>query len=282
MVGMTSLSLSEARRRLAHLGGLPDAAIDLIEAGLMLACLDHPSRNPERYRTLLDDMAGTLRQAAARAETAEERSAALAGVLIGRFGLVGDDRDEDSLDSANLMQVLDRRRGPANTLGLIWLHLGRQQGWPVEPLAFPGHFLLRLSDAHGRRIIIDPFWGGRQCDASGLRDLLKTAAGLGAELEPAHYAAQSNRDVLLRLQTAVKMRYLRHAELGPALQTVETMLLFAPDQIGLWREAGLMHLRQGNLRAAVAALEQFVTKAPNSATRHRTSVLLQDLKTRLT
>lgn len=279
---MTPLSLADAKRHLARLGSLPDSSIDLIEAGLTLACLDHPSRNPERYRTLLAEMTAALRQSGGQAESAEDRSAALAAVLIGRFGLVGDDRDEDNLDSANLMQVLDRRRGPANTLGLIWLHLGRQQGWPVEPLAFPGHFLLRLSDDLGQRIIIDPFWGGRQCDASGLRDLLKSAAGLGAELEPAHYAVQSNRDVLLRLQTAVKMRYLRHAELGPALQTVETMLLFAPDQIALWREAGLMHLRQGNLRAAIAALEQFVTRAPNSAARHRTSVLLQDLRTRLT
>ncbi len=278
---MTPLSLADAKRTLARLGTLADQAIDLVEAGLALASLDHPSRDPEYYRSLLQEMANALGEIADQAENAEARSTALATVLIGRFGLVGDDRDEDSLDSANLMQVLDRRRGPAITLGMIWLHLGRQQGWPVEPLAFPGHFLLRLADDRGQRIIIDPFWGGRQRDVTELRDLLKTAAGLGAELEPAHYAVQSNRDVLLRLQSAIKMRYLRHAELGPALQTVETMLLFAPDQIALWREAGLMHLRQGNLRAAITALEQFVARAPNSATRHRTSVLLQDLKTRL-
>jgi regulator of sirC expression with transglutaminase-like and TPR domain len=177
--------------------------------------------------------------------------------------------------------VLDRRRGPANSLGLIWLFLGQRQGWPVESLTFPGHCLLRLSDASGRRLIVDPFWAGRVCDASALRELLKAAAGLGAELEPGHYEAQTNRGVLLRLQTAVKLRYLRHAELDLALRTVETMQLFAPDQIALWREAGLMHLRQGNLRASIAALEQFVTRAPNSAARHRTCVLLEDLRTRL-
>lgn len=278
---MAPSSPIDARRKLADLSGSPDQAIDLAEAGLMLACLDHPNRDPDHYRALLDEMADAIGNAARRAETAEDRSAALASVLTGRFGLVGDDRDEDILDSANLMQVLDRRRGPANPLGLIWLHLSRRQGWTAEALAFPGHFLLRLADAQGRRVIIDPFWGGRLCDASSLRDLLKTSAGLGAELEPSHYAAQSNREVLIRLQTAVKTRYLRHAELGPALKAVEAVLLFAPDQIALWREAGLMHLRQGNLRAAVAALEQFVARAPNSTARHRASVLLQDLKTRL-
>jgi regulator of sirC expression with transglutaminase-like and TPR domain len=281
---MTSLSLSlaEAKRQLARLGSLPDSAIDLAEAGLMLARFDHPTRDLDHYRTLLGEMAEALGALAGSAEHVSERITALTAVLIGRFGLIGDDRDDDRLDSANLMQVLDRRRGPANSLGLIWLHLGRGQGWPIEPLAFPGHCLLRLSDDTGQRVIIDPFWGGRRCDAVELRDLLKASAGLGAELEPAHYATQSNRDVLLRLQTSIKLRYLRHAELGLALQTVEMMLLFAPDQIALWREAGLMHLRQGNLRAAIAALEQFVTRAPNSAARHRTSVLLEDLRTRLT
>lgn len=278
---MAPLTLVDAKRRLASLGDLPDSAIDLIEAGLALASLDHPSRDLDQYRLLLEEMGDAIGQTARNVESAEERSATLASVLIGRFGLVGDDRDEDILDSANLMQVLDRRRGPANTLGLIWLHLSRRQGWEVEPLAFPGHFLLRLSGVGGQRVIIDPFWGGRQCDASSLRDLLKSSAGLGAELEPAHYAAQSNREVLIRLQTAVKMRYLRHAELGPALKAVEAMLLFAPDQVALWREAGLMHLRQGNLRSAIVALEQFVSRAPNSMARHRASVLLQDLKTRL-
>ena len=69
---------------------------------------------------------------------------------------------------------------------------------------------------------------------------------------------------------------------------------FSPDDIDtyiqdpagniVWyhqREAGLMHLRQGNLKASVAALEQFVARSPNSPARHRTSVLLQDLRDKM-
>jgi regulator of sirC expression with transglutaminase-like and TPR domain len=75
---------------------------------------------------------------------------------------------------------------------------------------------------------------------------------------------------------------LRHAQLRQALDVVEATLLFAPDQVSLWREAGMMHLRQGNVAAAIAALDQFVARAPNSPLRHRTSVLVQDLRRRLT
>jgi regulator of sirC expression with transglutaminase-like and TPR domain len=153
--------------------------------------------------------------------------------------------------------------------------------WRAEPLAFPAQVLLRLTGQEGERLIFDPFAGGQPLGPADLRIMLKTSAGASAELDPAHYAGQSNRDLLLRLQTGVKLRYLRHAELRRALETVEAMLLFAPDQIGLWREAGLMHLRQGNIRASITALEQFVARSPNSPARHRTCVLIQDLRQRL-
>lgn len=274
--------VAEARRELARLAELPDSRIDLGEAGLALATLDHPNRDRGYYRALLAEMTTALGVFAASARSAEDRRLALSAVLAGQFGLIGDDRDEDELDSANLMQILDRRRGPAIPLGLLWLHQARQQSWTVEALSFPGHILLRLTGLEGDRVILDPYSGGRLLGAADLRDMLKIAAGAGAELAPGHYASQSNREVLLRLGTSIKLRYLRHAELRRALDTVEAMLLFAPDQLGLWREAGLMYLRQGNLRSSIAALEQFVARSPNSPARHRTSVLLQDLRSKLT
>ena len=241
---------------------LSDDGIDLVEAALALAALETPRRERQHYRALLADMAVAVADLGRGAETAEARIGVLGDVLTGRFRVIGDDRDEDELSSANLMQVLDSRRGPALSLGLLWLHLGRGQGWAMDALAFPGQVLLRLSGIDGQRIILDPFRGGCILHVAELRDLLKASVGLAAELEPAHYAALSNREVLLRLQTSVKLRYLRHAQLKHAVKTVEAMLLFAPGQVSLWREAGLMHLRLGDLQAAIAALEVFVAHAP--------------------
>ncbi len=272
---------NEAKSALTGLAGLGDEAIDLAETALALAALDHPRRDRQRYLSQLAEMTASLTDRALAAETAGQRAAALAEVLVGRYRLSGDD-DEDEDDYANLMHLLDRRRGPAPTLGLLWLHLGRRQGWRIEALAFPGRLLLRLAGTDGARTILDPFAGGQMLDAAALRDLLKAAAGNAAELEPGHYATLSNRQVLLRLQTTVKLRHLRHAQLQRAAQAVESMLLFAPDEIALWREAGLIHLRQGNLKSAIAALEQFLARAPNSTARHRTSALLQELRQKLT
>jgi regulator of sirC expression with transglutaminase-like and TPR domain len=59
------------------------------------------------------------------------------------------------------------------------------------------------------------------------------------------------------------------------------MLMFAPDQAALWREAGMLHLRLDNLRAAIAALEQFMRREAGDAPRHHVAALVQDLRAKL-
>jgi regulator of sirC expression with transglutaminase-like and TPR domain len=59
------------------------------------------------------------------------------------------------------------------------------------------------------------------------------------------------------------------------------MLLVAPDEVGLWRELGLIEAESGNLKAATAALERFVGMAPEGAERQQARKLIQELKSRL-
>ena len=264
---------------LSRLPGQPDEAIDLAEAALALAALDRPSATRDRYRDYLGRMASELPPC--RGDDPEDCVAAMNEVIVGRHRFVGDSRDYDDLDNANLMRVIDRRKGLPVTLGILYLHLGRTRGWSMCGLGFPAQFLVRLQTADGRRAIIDPFDGGRRLDAAGMRTLLKALSGNGAELEPAHYAPVSNRDILLRLQNNIKLRLLRGGAMDKALSTVRAMLLFAPDHVPLWREAGLMQLRLGDLRSAVISLEQFVARTTNPQARHRTSLLLQELRGRL-
>src|SRR3546814_10733859 len=103
------------------------------------------------------------------------------------------------MSNADMTRVIDRRRGLPVSLGILYLHGARAQGWPICGLNFPGHFLLRL-DLGAQRSIIDPFNGGETRDAAALRALLKTMAGEAAELPPEHTRPVRCRDDLLRLQ----------------------------------------------------------------------------------
>src|SRR6185503_19632077 len=223
-------------------------------AALALAALDRPRVDLARYRHHLASLAREVGEQAAAADDPERRIAALNAVLMERYGYQGDTLTYEDLQNANLMRVIDRRKGLPVALGILYIDAGRAQGWDMAGLAFPGHFLLRLDD-DGTRLIIDPFHEGRVRQAAELRDLLKTMAGNDAELTPAHYAAASDRDVLLRLQNNIKLRLMESRQLEKALAVIDGMLLFAPDDAVLWREAGVINAELGQLQAAIGALE---------------------------
>ena len=65
------------------------------------------------------------------------------------------------------------------------------------------------------------------------------------------------------------------------MRVIETMQMLAPDLAELWREAGLVHAQLGNMRAAMSAIEEFVSRAPDGSARHEAAVMLQQLKTKL-
>jgi regulator of sirC expression with transglutaminase-like and TPR domain len=148
----------------------------------------------------------------------------------------------------------------------------------VEGLSFPARFLVRLADARGGRVILDPAEGWRMLTVPDLRAALKRAAGPAVELAPTHYAALGNRDILVRLQNDIKMRALRVGAMDRALLAVETALLFAPAHAALWREAGLMNLRLRRPAQAVAALEQFVSRTGDGHDRIRIAQLINEIR----
>lgn len=274
---------AEVEASLRALAACADAKIDLADTALRLAALDRPRVGLERYRRHLDAVArevGQAGDAAGGATTLPRRISALVGVITERHGYSGDKLTYDDLQNANLMRVIDRRKGLPVSLAIIFIHAARAQGWPAAGINFPGHFLVRL-DHDGGRAFIDPFHGGRAVDAQGLRDLLKRTAGGGAELHPVHFETVGNRDTLLRLQNNIKLRCMQRGDFTRAADVIERMLMFAPNQADLWNDAATCHARLGNLGAAIRALERFVTLCDSDSARHAAAARLQRLRARL-
>jgi len=269
-----------ALARLRGLGSAPDSALDIGEAALLLAALDRPAVALDWYRAHLADLAREVGEAANETASAAGRAAALRAVFVDRYGYGGDTLTYDDLQNANLIRVIDRRKGLPVALGILYIHAGRAQGWDIAGLAFPGHFMVAL-EAGGARTIVDPFNGGRTPDAAALRRTLKESVGPDAELEPAHYATVGAHEVLLRLENNIKLRLVRQEKYRHAAAVVEGMLALAPDNAALWREAGLLAARAGNLAGAIVALEEFLLKGRADAERHEAATLLQELRAKL-
>jgi regulator of sirC expression with transglutaminase-like and TPR domain len=238
---------------LKTLAPLGEAPWPIGEAALALAALDRPRVSLVRYREHLQALASDVAAAAVGAEAAADRAQALGAVIAGAYGYRGDSLTYDDLQNANLMRVIDRRKGLPVALGILYLHAGRAQGWEMAGLAFPGHFLLRL-EGRGGPLIVDPFHDGAVKGAGELRTLLKSVAGGARELAAADYAAAPDRDVLLRLQNNIKLRLLESGRREAGLSVIESMLAIAPDRAELWREQGTVSASLGNLGAAIRSL----------------------------
>ena len=267
-------------RFLRELGASDGTVLPIAEAALALASFERPRVGLVRYRQHLAALARDVGRHSGAGGTLADQAQALNEIILLKYGYSGDELTYDDLQNANLIRVVDRRKGLPVALGILYLHAARAQGWDCVGLAFPGHFLIRLGDG-GERLILDPFHGGAVCDAVVLRELLKATAGGDIELAPEHYAPVSDRDILLRLQNNIKSRLLQAGRHERALKIVEIMLMLAPDLTDLWREAGLLHAQLGNMRAAVGNLEAFVSRAPDGLARHQVAAILQQLKTRL-
>lgn len=289
MTGRTAAARLETasvlQTRLKALGQGPDDDIDIAEAALMFAALMHPGANLEPSRqhlvAIADGLARAVEAAGEEAESAGSRAGLLAAEMAGTWSYKGDVESYEDPGNADIMQVIDRRLGLPVTLGILYLHAARAQGWQADGLNFPGHFLIRLEGEDGDRVILDPFHDGAIVPVHELRALLKAITGPAAELTPEAYAPASNRDVLLRLQSNVKLRALEGGRIDEALAAIERMLLIAPEDYRLWREAGLLHMRHGDLEGAIAALDDYLRLAPHGADRERIRKVIEELHDRL-
>ncbi len=266
---------------LKALGGVPDAAIDLTGACLALAALERPWQSLDREVDHLLRLADDLRRAVPVAGLPlAARADAIAGVLHGRHDYRGDTESYDDLRNANLLAVIERRRGLPIALSILWLHLARAVDWPAEGVNFPGHFLVRLGDGP-ERLMVDPFDSGGTVETGSLRALLKLVEGEDAELKPHHYAPASNRDILLRLQNNIKLRLIQAGRLDDARMTVERMLLYAPDRAALWHALGVLNAETGRPKDALDALGRVAELDGAGVWQRQVARLMQHLRRKL-
>lgn len=222
----------DPRTALDAIGLLVDTEIDIAGAALQLARIDAPDADWEHASRHLSEIA---RKAAALRETDLVRRAhALADLLSGHFGYAGDTETYDDPANANLIRVIERRRGLPVALGILWLHAARAAGWDCHGVDFPAHFLIAL-DAVRRQVVIDVFHGGQIVPARALIGLLRQVEGPDAELRPGLLRPMSTRRVLLRLQNNIMTRRLAAGDVEGSRICAADMLRIAPDEAHLPR-----------------------------------------------
>ena len=253
---MTIARPEEVLDRLHKLGEEPDEALPLAETALLLAALDHPGIDLARYREHLTRLADDARESLAMLRRGMAANEAAARVLVDtmaqRHGYAGDSATYDDPRNADLIHVIDRRRGLPVSLGILYLDVAAAVGVKAAGLNTQGHFLMSVGEGEHTRII-DPF-NGVVLDAAELRLAPPMAAA-------PDYGPVSRRDVLLRLLNNLHARAMAGKDAVRTLTITERMILIAPRRADLWLELCKANEAVGKLNNAMRAAQNCIKMA---------------------
>lgn len=260
---------------LNRLGLVDEEDIVLDDAALSLALLDHPGTYLTTYQALLDTISARLDAVGQDATTARERADALSAVLAGEFGFVGDRETYDDPANADLIRVLDRRRGLPVSLSILYVAAARRLGWTANVLDVPGHVLVLIGEDTAP-VIVDPFRGGVLVGRDQLAAMVP-AMTPGRAAAVRQVAAMPNRAVLVRLLLNQATRAEQSGKGRRALELYGRMTAMAPDYGHAWWERARLELTDGDVPAARKSLTAMLEVTREPELRGRVAGMLETL-----
>lgn len=256
---------------LAYLRICGESAEQDIEIGRLAITLfsaDHQGISVNRYHTHLQKIFDEVseRHCALIEQGSDDdvytQLAAMKHVISDLYGYTADDPHHEVLESADIMRVIDRGRGCSAALGLLYIDVARRMGWGIEGLEFPNSFFCRL-EMNGLRLIFDPSSACKVLQAHDLRNIVKEALGDNAELSAHYLEGLDVRSCLVHLGNLIKSRRIEMGEYTAALDMIERMRSFSPQEYRLLLDAGVLYARIQKESEAIACLTEYIERAPH-------------------
>ncbi len=196
--------------------------------------------------------------------SAPEQAAALTAHLSAKLGFEGNRKLYDDPENSYLDSVLQRRTGIPISLAVVYMAVARRVGIPTLPVAFPGHFLIRVGAPSG--VLVDPF-EGRLLSTSEPDDvsaLLTRVAGPSAVLRPEHLAPVGVSEVAQRMLLNLKRLHDAQRNYAQGLVVTDRLveLTGSPE---LRRDRGMLALKLGATQVAASDLAHYLLKRPNAS-----------------
>ncbi len=261
---------------LTRLGATDDEDFDLIEAALTLAAHDHPGVRLGPYRAHIDDITGDVAEYVENSQTPAARAQALSRAIAFNHGYAGDRETYDDPANANLIDVIDRRRGLPVALAVMYLGIARHLAWPACGLNVPGHLLIRIGDGDNF-VVQDPFDDGKLLASGALPAALQTMVPPNPQPNIETANALTDRAVLVRMLNNIASRAEAQGDTDRALIIYSRMTAIAPHYSSLWWERARLERACGHLTAARISLIHMLETTHDLALRGRVQGLLASL-----
>ncbi len=259
-----------AREKFAALVEGRQDELPLDECCAWLAAEERPELVPQNVIDDLDLIAAGVRAGA----TPVESVARLNQQLFSALGFKGDADDYHRPRNSLIDQVLERRTGIPILLCIVYMEVARRIGVDIDPIGFPGHFLIAPTDAKPR-FYVDPFNSGRILNTEDLKRRLEKM-GAPPRSDP-FLRTVTDRYILIRVCNNLKGAYLKEQNVLGGLRATERLLLLSEDLVEERRDRGLMLAHLGRNPEAIVDLQIYLDLRPNAPDRAKIEEKIGDL-----
>lgn len=257
-----------ARERFRKIVELPDRMVDLTEAALVIALEEYPSLQLDHYLEQIDEWGEAIRARLEGSSDIERIVAEINRFLFEQEGFHGEADDYYDPRNTYLNEVLDRHAGLPIALSILYIEISRRVGIDMAGVSLPGRFLVKVTGPWGE-ILLDPFDGGRVLSSLECQLILDRVYGGGVRLSEHHLRATTRHDVLARVLSHIKAIHLGRGENDRAMADIDRLLMIDGDDSYQIRDRGLVAMKLHRYREAIAALEDYLARAPHAEDRHR-------------
>lgn len=242
-----------------------DAEFPLLEAAASLAQDEYPELDIQQVLGEVDQLLERVKRRVPSDAPALQRLRALNQLFYRDLGFGGNLNNYYDPENSYLSVVLRNRRGIPISLAVLWLELALGLGLNASGVAFPGHFMLKVSLPTGQ-VVMDPLTGqslSREDLSERLEPFRRRGfqhddfdAPIGLYLQPA-----PARDIIARMLRNLKEVHRTQEDWARLIPVLDRLITLLPQAWGEYRDRGLALAEQGQVAPALADLEVYLSNA---------------------
>lgn len=237
-------------------------SMDLIDEILILNKTVDPSTRDVWVKQELTRLSHELSDELAVETDIKKKFQLLLTVFYQKWQFSGDQESYFSSSNAFIDQVVERRKGIPVSLGVLLLYFGRQFDFPIEGVAFPTQFLLKLTWPGDEPLYLNPY-DGQYVERHLLQAWLIGFDGPLAIVKKEHLASVDDQTIIERWLTLLKSIFLREEQYTLALKCSDLALNLTPNDPYEIRDRGFIYQQLDCVQVAIADFKYFIEQRPN-------------------
>ena len=257
--------------------GRSDAQFPLLEAAVAIAQDEYPELDVQEVLGDVDQVLARIKRRIPADSAQLQRLRILNQFFFRDMGFGGNVNNFYDPDNSFISAVLRTRRGIPISLAVLWLELAQGLGLEARGVAFPGHFMVKVTLPKGQ-VVIDPFTGqslSRE-DLSerllpyqrGQKSLEEDEAGLAmpdSDIPLGLYLQSAPpRDIIARMLHNLKEIYRTQEDWQRMIPVQDRLLALDTEAWSEYRDRGLAFAELGKATPAVRDFDVYLANAADA------------------